>query len=218
MAKQQLAWRKVPHDGKPAPERLRFEEPAKNPAFEGAAEALGDERLAPKRTMEISDETVKAEKRALRLSLEEGFRDLEMCVREVGRGRMGPLRRQARHIVIGLRAVDEELYYLRIATGNYRVKPPSCTFVDEKGKRAGSAWPAYESSGPFRPPTFICTPPTAEFYEYHDERTYNPKDGTLVNAVCTIFAALNSDAYNGRFDPEKARSRNRGRRFRPWRD
>jgi hypothetical protein len=216
VAKQLLAWRKVLHDRNPAPERNRIGRPAKNRAFEGAEEALAAERPAPKRTMEITDETEKAEKRISRLSLEEGIRDLETCVREVGRGRMGPIRREARHIVIGLRAIDKELYYLRIATRNYRVKPPSCKFVDEKGKSASSAWPAYESSGPFRPPTFICTPPTAEFYEYHDERKYNPKDGTLVNAVCTIFAALNSEAYNGRFEPGKARSRNRGRRLRPW--
>jgi hypothetical protein len=106
-------------------------------------------------------------------------------------------------VTVAMRAADGELYHLRIATRAHPTRPPTCTFVDSKGRETAAAWPAYDTSGPFRPPIFICTPPTAEFYEYHSERKYNPGDGTLVNTVGTIFTALNGRGYGGRNDGKR---------------
>lgn len=118
---------------------------------------------------------------------------------------MGPVQRKTGYVIVALRAADDQLYYLRIATRNYIVKPPSCTFVDAQGRQRAAAWPEYDREGPFRPPIFICTPPTAEFYKYHDDHAYDPKTGTLVNTVCTIFTSLNDAAYCGRFAPPDGR-------------
>jgi hypothetical protein len=131
--------------------------------------------------------------------LEQGLGDLERFMREVGGGRIGPLSRTGASLTVGLRAADDELYYLRIVTRAYPTEPPSCTFVDSAGRPTSSAWPAFNPCGPFRPPKFICTPPTAEFFRYHRERQYDAKEGTLVNTVCTIFTALNSTDYRGRY-------------------
>jgi hypothetical protein len=131
--------------------------------------------------------------------LEKGLGDLERLMREVGGGRIGPLHSRGASVTVGLRAADDELYYLRIVTRAYPTQPPSCTFVDSGGQPTPSAWPAFNPSGPFRPPKFICTPPTAEFFRYHRERRYDASEGTLVNTVCTIFAALNSPDYRGRY-------------------
>lgn len=203
MAKQQLLWRRMPPVVKPEPMQvLAVAGPGLKRALEIARKQIAQKPKRPKTP----------QKQTSAPSLDEGFRDLRACVAQVGQGRMGPIQRKAGHLIISLRAADDELYFLRVATRNYVVEPPSCTFVDANGDKIPSAWPAYESSGPFRPPTFICTPPTAEFYSYHDERTYNPKDGTLVNAVCTIFAALNGTTYRGRFEKRQGRRGNRRRR------
>jgi hypothetical protein len=197
MAKQQLLWRHLQPSVKPDPKGAAAN-PTPNLARNPAPNPSTLERKPKKRTSDPS--------------LDEGLRELQACVLEVGKKRMGPIAREADHIVIALRASDDELYYLRVSTRSYLDTPPSCVFVDEKGRSTDAAWPRYDSSGPFRPPTFICTPPTAEFYEYHDERSYDPKDGTLVNTVCTIFAALNGPAYCGRCQPGQAGARNRRRR------
>ena len=131
--------------------------------------------------------------------LEQGLGDLERFMREVGGGRIGPLSRRGASLTVGLRAADDELYYLRIVTRAYPTQPPSCTFVDSAGQLTSTAWPAFNPSGPFRPPKFICTPPTAEFFRYHRERKYDASEGTLVNTVCIIFTALNAPAYCGRY-------------------
>jgi hypothetical protein len=146
--------------------------------------------------------------------LEQGLADLERFIHEVGGGRIGPLHVQGETVTVGLRAADGELYHLRIVARAYPSRPPSCTFVDADGQPAPSAWPGYNPSGPFRPPNFICTPPTAEFFRYHSERRYEASEGTLVNTVCTIFAALNAPAYRGRFTGRREpppRGRLRGR-------
>ncbi len=132
-------------------------------------------------------------------ALEEGLRELESCIDEIGNGRIGPIQSDRLHITVPMRGSDDELYYLRITTSDYPARASSCTFVDADGASTEGAWPGYDTSGPFRPPVFICTPPTAEFYEYHQERRYDPRDGTLVNLVCTIFTALNGRGYKGRF-------------------
>jgi hypothetical protein len=131
--------------------------------------------------------------------LEQGLGDLKRFMSEVGGGRIGPLTRSGTSLTVGLRAADDELYHLRIVTRAYPTQPPSCTFVDSGGQPTPTAWPAFNPSGPFRPPNFICTPPTAEFFRYHSERRYDASEGTLVNTVCTIFTALNSPDYRGRF-------------------
>jgi len=142
--------------------------------------------------------------------LEQGLGDLERFMREVGGGRIGPLSSRGASLTVGLRAADDELYYLRIVTRAYPSQPPSCTFVDSAGQPTPEAWPASNPSGPFRPPRFICTPPTAEFFQYHRERQYDASEGTLVNTVCTIFTALNSGAYRGRCSGRREPAR-RGR-------
>jgi hypothetical protein len=146
--------------------------------------------------------------------LEEGLRDLERFIREVGGGRIGPLQVRGATLTVGLRAADDELYHLRIVTRAYPSQPPSCTFVDAEGQPTPTSWPGFNPSGPFRPPHFICTPPTAEFFRYHSERRYEASEGTLVNTVCTIFTALNAPAYRGRFSgrrepPRRGRVRRR---------
>ncbi len=142
--------------------------------------------------------------------LEQGIGDLVRFMREVGGGRIGPLRRRGASLTVGLRAADDQLYHLRIVTRAYPSQPPSCTFVDSGGQPTPTAWPAFNPSGPFRPPKFICTPPTAEFFQYHSERKYDASEGTLVNTVCTIFTALNSVDYCGRYSGRREPPR-RGR-------
>ncbi len=137
-------------------------------------------------------------------ALQEGLRELEALIEEIGNGRIGPVQHNRLRITVPMRASDNEFYYLRITTRDYPAKASSCTFVDADGASTETAWPGYDTAGHFRPPTLICTPPTAEFYEYHRDRRYDPHDGTLVNLVCTIFTALNGRGYSGRF---KKRSR-----------
>ena len=134
-----------------------------------------------------------------RPTLETGLKDLERLIREVSRGRIGPLRKRRDHVIVTLRAEDDELYHLRIRTTRYPGQPPSCTFVDSRGRETPSAWPDSDHTGPFRAPDFICTPPVAEFYQHHGDRRYDAHDGTLVNTVCTVFAALNGRGYAGRY-------------------
>jgi len=133
-------------------------------------------------------------------ALQKGMRELEALIEQIGNGRIGPAERNRLRVTVPMRASDDELYYLRITTRGYPENASSCTFVDADGARTEAAWPGYNTNGPFRPPTFICTPPTAEFYEYHPERDYDPRDGSLVNLVCTVFAALNGRGYTGRFE------------------
>lgn len=132
-------------------------------------------------------------------ALKDGLRELESFIAEIGNGRIGPVQRHGPCITVPMRASDNDLYRLHITTCDYPAKASSCTFVDADGTSTATAWPGYDTSGPFRPPVFICTPPTAEFYVYHRERRYDPRDGTLVNLVCTIFTALNGRGYKGRF-------------------
>jgi hypothetical protein len=139
------------------------------------------------------------------------MRELEALIEEIGNGRIGPAERSLRRVTVPMRASDNELYYLRITTRDYPGKASSCTFVDANGASTAAAWPGYDTDGPFRPPTFICTPPTAEFYEYHPERRYDPREGTLVNLVCTVFTALNGRGYTGRFDEHSRMWRRRPR-------
>ena len=144
-------------------------------------------------------------------TLETGIEDLERLIHEVSRGRIGPLRKRRGHVIVTLRAQDDELYHLRIGTTGYPDQPPSCSFVDSRGRETSSAWPVSDHSGPFRAPSFICTPPIAEFYLHHGDRRYDAHDGTLVNTVCTIFAALNGRGYSGRYDQPRRGARNRRR-------
>ncbi len=148
-------------------------------------------------------------------TLKTGLEELECFIRDVGRGRIGPVRVGREHVTVRLRAADDQLYHLRIGTRGYPNQAPSCTFVDARGRPTAAAWPARNVSGPFRPPRFICTPPTAEFYQYHSERAFDARDGTLVNTVGTIFTALNDRAYRGRHDAGRGRAPGGRRRGRP---
>jgi hypothetical protein len=144
--------------------------------------------------------------------LERGIRELRDFIRDAGGGRIGTPRVEDRTVTVPLQGRDGELYYLEMRIGRYLDEPPSCHFTDEQGERTPRAWPEYDSRGPFRPPLFICTPPTAEFYRYHSERSYQPSEGTLACAVGTIYAALQSPFYRGRFCGERLRRRRPGRR------
>ncbi len=148
-------------------------------------------------------------------TLETGLEELERFNRDVGCGRIGPVRVGREHVTVRLRAADDQLYHLRIGTRGYPNQAPSCTFVDARGRPTAAAWPARNVNGPFRPPRFICTPPTAEFYQYHSEREFDARDGTLVNTVGTIFTALNDRAYRGRHDAGRGRAPGGRRRGRP---
>ena len=59
----------------------------------------------------------------------------------------------------------------------------------------------------FRSPEFICTPPTAEFYDWHPYRVYHYGDGSLTNTVAAVFQALQAPAYAGRRSGGRARPR-----------
>jgi hypothetical protein len=132
-------------------------------------------------------------------ALRAGFAELEEFVREVGGGRIGAPRLGRPAVTVPMQARDGELYFLRIHAPRYLDAPPRCTFVDGQGRAVPAAWPAYDSASPFRPPCFICTPPTAEFYQHHPESQYRRELGTLVNAVATIYTALQEPSYRGRY-------------------
>jgi hypothetical protein len=127
-----------------------------------------------------------------------GVAELEEFVLEVGGGRIGAPRLGCGGVTVSMRARDGQLYFLRIQTPRYLEAPPRCGFVDEHGGFAPEAWPAYHPASPFRPPNFICTPPTAEFHHHHPEHRYRPETGTLVNTVATLFTALQAGSYRGR--------------------
>jgi hypothetical protein len=127
-----------------------------------------------------------------------GFAELEEFIREVGGGRIGAPRLGRAEVTVSMRARDGQLYFLRIQLPRYLEAPPRCTFVDEHGGFTPQAWPAYHPASPFRPPNFICTPPTAEFHHHHPEHRYRPETGTLVNTVATLFTALQAGSYRGR--------------------
>ena len=130
--------------------------------------------------------------------LAEGARELERFVAEVGGGRIEPPRVEGERVVVALRARDGERYLLEMQATRYLAAPLRCRFVDESGESAAAAWPADHPLGPFRPPSFICTPPTAEFYVYHPERKYEYGEGSFQNTVATVFAALHGRGYAGR--------------------
>jgi hypothetical protein len=136
-----------------------------------------------------------------RARLRAGFADLEEFVREVGGGRIGPPHLGRDGVTVPMRAHDGELYHLRIHAPRYLDVPPRCTFVDGQGRRVPAAWPAYHPASPFRPPCFICTPPTWEYYQHHPGG-YHPELGTLVNTVATIYTALQAPSYRGRYAGE----------------
>jgi len=132
--------------------------------------------------------------------LEEGLRELAELIRDVGGERIGPPDVHGNRVYVPLTARDGERYILRIIVERYLAEPPRCTFVDEHYQETPAAWPSPDPRGPFRAPTFICTPPTAEFYRYHRDRAYDPGEGTLANTVATIFVALNDvSGYSGRY-------------------
>lgn len=145
-----------------------------------------------------------------RAALREGVRELRAFVRESGGAHVGAPRLRGRHVTIPIVARDGETYHLRIAVDRYLVDPPRCSFVDAAGRPTPGAWPSNEFGGPFRSPHFICTPPTAEFYRAHSDRRYRPEEGTLVNAVATVLAALRAPEYGGRYDPARPRRRGHG--------
>ena len=133
--------------------------------------------------------------------LRAGFADLEEFVREVGGGRIGPAHLGRDGVTVPMRALDGELYRLRIRAPRYLEVPPRCTFVDAQGFGVPAAWPAYHPASPFRPPLFICTPPTWEYYQHHPGG-YHRELGTLVNTVATIYTALQAPSYRGRYAGE----------------
>jgi hypothetical protein len=133
--------------------------------------------------------------------LGEGLRELREFAREVGGGRIGEAEVAGRQVYVPLVARDGERYTLRLGVGAYLAEPLRCGFVDEARRSTRAAWPYPADDGPFRSPAFICTPPTAEFYEFHSGRVYRPEEGTLTNAVATVFAALHAPEYAGRFTP-----------------
>jgi len=131
--------------------------------------------------------------------LGEGLRELAELIQDVGAQRIGPPDVHGDRVYVPLTAGDGERYVLRIVVERYLAEPPRCTFVDDQYRETPEAWPSPHPAGPFRSPTFICTPPTAEFYRYHRDRQYDPSEGTLANTVATIFVALNVPAYQGRY-------------------
>jgi hypothetical protein len=136
-------------------------------------------------------------------TLDAGVRELEEFIAEVGGGRIGPVERRGDTFYVRLVARDGEDYVLRIQiqVGSYLEQPPRCGFVDAGYEATDRAWPRPDPRGPFRSPNFICTPPTAEFYRYHRERRYTDGEGSLVNTVATVFAALHAPQYMGRWRP-----------------
>jgi hypothetical protein len=126
-----------------------------------------------------------------------GLADLREFIREVGAGRIGAPALGRAGVTVPMQARDGALYFLRIFAPRYLEAPPSCTFVDGQGRLLPAAWPAYHPASPFRPPEFICTPPTAEFFRRHPGG-YHQDLGTLVNAVATIYTALQAPTYRGR--------------------
>ena len=145
-------------------------------------------------------------------ALTAGLRDLEAFTAEVGGGRIGPAECRTDGIYVPLVARDGERYVLRIELQTYLEDPPGCSFVGPDYEPADDAWPEPDPRGPFRSPAFICTPPTAEFYEYHPERRYVPGEGTLVQTVATVFAALHAPEYSGRSGDRRRPERRRRRR------
>jgi hypothetical protein len=176
-----------------APELVRAPEPA--PGVRRRREEPGARRAEPR--AQGRSRSALAERAALRA----GVAELRAFVRESGGAHIGTPRVRGRRITVSLVARDGETYHLRIDVDRYLDVPPSCDFVDAEGRATARAWPSNEVGGPFRSPRFICTPPTAEFYQMHLERRYRRGDGTLVNAVATVFAALRAPEYGGRFDP-----------------
>ena len=129
--------------------------------------------------------------------LEEGLAELAEFIREVGGGRIGTPNVRGRDVHVPLVARDGERYILRMRVGAYLAEPPRCAFVDDHYAVTEDACPYHAPGTPFRSPTFICTPPTAEFYVFHG-RTYRHGEGSLVATVATIFAALHAPEYAGR--------------------
>jgi hypothetical protein len=131
-----------------------------------------------------------------------GVAELEEFIREVGGGRIGAPRLARQGVTVPMHARDGELYHLRIHVPRYLDVPPRCTFVDARGREVPAAWPAYHPASPFRPPSFICTPPTFEFFAHHGDHRYERDTGTLVNTVATIYTALQAPTYRGRYAGE----------------
>jgi hypothetical protein len=128
-----------------------------------------------------------------------GVRDLAEFIDDVGGGRIGTPDVRGQDILVPLTARDGECYTLRMRVASYLAEPVSCDFVDDRGRSVQRAWPYPADDGPFRSPTFICTPPTAEFYQWHPDRVYRRGEGTLANTVAAVYAALQAPEYAGRF-------------------
>jgi hypothetical protein len=136
-------------------------------------------------------------------SLLEGIRDLAEFIDDVGGDRIGSPDVHGHDIRVPLTARDGERYTLRMQVTDYLAQPVSCTFVDERGRSVPQAWPYPTADGPFRSPTFICTPPTAEFYMWHPERVYRREEGTLAGTLAAVYTALQAPEYAGRFGHER---------------
>jgi hypothetical protein len=130
--------------------------------------------------------------------LDDGFHQLCVFVREVGGGRIEEPQLRGRDVYVAMRAPDDERYILRLRITRYLTAPPRCTFVDARWRRSAAAWPASSPYGPFYAPDFICCAPTAEYHYLHGERVYRYGDGSLVNAVAAVYAALSAPEYGGR--------------------
>lgn len=133
-----------------------------------------------------------------------GLEELDEFIRDVGAGKIGQPIVKRTTVYVPLTARDGEQYVLQIVCDAYLTTPPRCTFVDSNFQVTPAAWPHPHPSGPFRSPAFICTPPIAEFYAAHPSRVYRPGEGSLVNTVATVFAALHAPAYRGRWIPGSA--------------
>ena len=132
-------------------------------------------------------------------AIEEGIRELEEFIADVGRNIEAPIRR-GRDVIVPLVARDSERYFLLMRPTRYLARPLRCTFVDDEGQaEVARAWPRPMVGGPFRSPSFICTSPTAEYHSVHTEHPYRAGEGSFTNTVATIFAALHAPEYGGRF-------------------
>jgi hypothetical protein len=131
-------------------------------------------------------------------AIEDGLRELEEFIADVGRNIEAPIRRGS-DVIVPLVARDGERYLLLMRPTQYLARPLRCTFVDDQGRtEVARAWPRPRVGGPFRSPSFICTSPTAEYHSVHPEHPYRAGEGSFTNTVATIFAALHAPEYGGR--------------------
>jgi hypothetical protein len=132
-------------------------------------------------------------------TIEDGLRELDEFIADVGRNIEAPIRRGC-DVIVPLIARDGERYFLLMRPTHYLARPLRCTFVDEHGRtEVARAWPRPMAGGPFRSPSFICTSPTAEYHSVHPDHRYRAGEGSFTNTAATIFAALHAPEYGGRF-------------------